>query len=165
MGSTSAAIAEYKQILKQRPHDTSILRLIAEAYIDRDNVKSAQDLYRQTIAFYKNSDCEPGEKFTWSDVNIYVELFAYIGQYAEAIKELKSLARWLLGRASESFWDEVLDDDREWDSSDARRVQHPNFVQGRYGLQQYGNGLPLELRVKLGLYRLKLGFHDEALVS
>jgi general transcription factor 3C polypeptide 3 (transcription factor C subunit 4) len=165
MGSTKAAIAEYRQILKQRPHDTGILRLIAEAYIDRDNVKSAQELYKESIAFYKSSDDEPGEKFTWSDANIYVELYAYVGLYADAIKELRSLSRWLLGRESESYWDEVFDDDREWDPTDERRLLHPNFLKNRYSPLQYGDGLPLELRVKLGLYRLKLGFQNEALVG
>jgi general transcription factor 3C polypeptide 3 (transcription factor C subunit 4) len=165
MGSTNAAIAEYKQILKQRPHDTGILRLIAEAYIDRDNVKSAQELYKESIAFYKISGGEPGEKFTWSDANIYVELYAYVGQYADAIKELRSLSRWLLGRESESYWDEVFDDDREWDPTDERRLLHPSFIGHKYSPLQYGDGLPLELRVKLGLYRLKLGFENEALVG
>lgn len=164
-GSTNAAIAEYKQILKQRPHDANILRLIAEAYIDRNNVKSAIQLYRNAVAFYKSLNEAPGEKFTWSDANIYVELYAYAGQYADAIRELRQLSRWLLGRKSESYWDEVLDDDREWDATDERRLQNPSFVEHRYSSLQYGEGLPLELRVKLGQYRLALGSHTESLVS
>lgn len=163
MGSTSAAIAEYRHILKQRPHDTSILRLVAEAYIDKDNVRSAQELYRKTIAFYKDTDEAPGAHFTWSDANIYVELYAYAGDYVEAIKELRSLSRWLLGRKLEYFWDETLDSDMEWDSTDDRRVLNSRFIPGRYSHMQYGDGLPMELRVKLGLYRLKLGFHDEGI--
>lgn len=165
LGSSSAAIAEYKHILKQRPHDTSILRLIAEAYIDIDKVEPAQDLYRAAVAFYKGSEAAPGEEFTWSDANIYVELYAYGGQYAKAIHELRSIARWLLGRESETFWDSFPNDDREWDSTDDRRLLTAHFDPARFPSTQYGDGLPLEFRVKLGQYRLKTGNKSEALVT
>lgn len=164
LGSSSAAIAEYKQILKQKPHDTGILREIAEAYIDIDRVQPAQDLYKDAIQFYKASDSVPGEEFTWSDANIYLELYSYAGQYADAIHELRSLARWFLGREAEGFWDEYPDDDREWDATDERRLLTPNFDPERFDSVQYGNGLPLEFRVKLGQYRLKTKNKSEALV-
>lgn len=163
LGSSNAAIAEYKHVLKQKPYDTSVLRMAAEAYIDVDKVKPAQDLYKNAIAHYKELGGEPGTEFTWSDANIYLELYAYAGQYAEAINELRSLARWLLGRESEMYWDSFLEDDREWDSSDERRSLTPEYIAGQYSLAQYGDGLPLEFRIKLGQYRLKLGHEAEAL--
>lgn len=165
LGHSTAAIAEYKHILKQRPHDTSILRLIAEAYIDIDKVEPAQDLYREAIAFYKDSVETPGTEFTWSDANIYVELYAYAGQYSMAIHELRCIARWLLGRESETFWDTFPNDDREWDSTDDRRLLTADFDPAQFSSSQYGDGLPLEFRVKLGQYRLKKGDRSEALVT
>src|ERR1700722_9019681 len=33
LGSTTSAISEYKRVLKQKPHDTTILRLLAEVYV------------------------------------------------------------------------------------------------------------------------------------
>jgi general transcription factor 3C polypeptide 3 (transcription factor C subunit 4) len=164
MGSTNAAIAEYKHLLRQRPHDTSILRSISEAYIDKDDVQSAQELYRDAVAFYRSTEGGPGELFNWSDVNIYVELFAYATQYTEAIRELRSLSRWLLGRQSETFWDDVMDD-CEWDADSTRRIRVSGFQEDRFDLQTYGNGLPLELRVKFGIYRLWVGDAEEAKVS
>jgi general transcription factor 3C polypeptide 3 (transcription factor C subunit 4) len=164
LGNNSSAISEYKRVLSQNPHDPTILRLLAELYIDQDNVGAAKDLYDQAISFYKASTGAPGQLFGWSDINIYVELYAYLGQYDAAIRELKSLSRWILGRHEETWWDKVVDDDREWDADDARRMHIEEYIATHFDSQLYGEGLPLELRVKLGLYRLRLGNFDEAMV-
>lgn len=164
LGNISSAISEYKRILRHRPHDPTILRFLAELYIDQDDVGTAISLYRESIAFYTSS--EPlSQYFGWSDINIYVELYAYLGLYNDAIRELKSLSRWLLGRQNESFWDQYSGDDREFDADDSRRIQTPDFHTNRSSPEVYGKGLPLELRIKLGLYRLQLGHHSEAMVS
>jgi general transcription factor 3C polypeptide 3 (transcription factor C subunit 4) len=165
LGSPGAAIYEYKRVLSRKPHDTAILRLLAEVYIDRDDPKAALDLYRESIAFYQKSEGTTGQVFGWSDINIYVELYAYLGQYDVAIRELKSLSRWALGRSQESWWDNITDDDREWDADNSRRILIDGFVPNRYPVGLYGEGLPLELRVKLGIYRLRLGHHLDALVG
>jgi len=72
-----------------------------------------------------------------------------------------------LGRGRETHWDDIVEDDREWDSKDIpRRSQVQHFSPGQYGSMTYGDGLPLEIRIKLGIYRLRLGNHvKEALVS
>jgi general transcription factor 3C polypeptide 3 (transcription factor C subunit 4) len=165
MGFTSTAISQYRQALLQKPHDTLILRQLAEAYIDEDQAEAAIELYQQSIAFYRNLGNAGVETFGWSDLNIYVELYAYLGQYKSALWELRSLARWILGREQESWWDEVQDDDREWDEDDSRRIKEQRYTPGLAEAQRYGAGLPLELRVKLGVYRLRLQNLDEAMVS
>jgi len=164
LGNPASAIAEYERVLKRRPHDTEILRLMAETYIDKDDVEAAKNLYRESISFYRTA-ADIYQAFGWSDINIYVELYGYLGQHAEAIVELKSLSRWLLGRQHETFWDDITGDDREYDTDDVRRAQVPEFVSGRNDFHQYGAGLPLELRVKLGIHRLRLEDYGEALVS
>ena len=102
--------------------------------------------------------------FGWPDINIYVELYAYLNQYESALWELKSLARWIMGREQETLWDEIVEDDREWDEGDSRRLEVERFTPGKFDPQLYGAGLPLELRVKLGLYRLRLQNFEEAMV-
>lgn len=161
----SSAISEYRIILNRLPHDTRVLRLLAETYIDHGDAETAKGLYKESIAHFRVSTNEAPHSFCWSDVDVYIELYGYLKQYDIAIKEIRSVARWLLGRDIDGFWDAVTDDDREWDADDSRRVQTSDFSSGRFPLSTYGAGLPLELRVKLGLYRLHLGQFDEALVG
>ncbi|RYO94267.1 hypothetical protein DL764_007865 [Monosporascus ibericus] len=105
----------------------------------------------------------PEYPFDWEDVYIIVDLLAYIKEFKGAIYELKSLARWLLNRSEESFWDECVGDDREWDADSSRRLEVHEFREGQYPDTSYGNGLPLQLRAKLGVCRLELDQEDEAM--
>jgi general transcription factor 3C polypeptide 3 (transcription factor C subunit 4) len=161
----AGAISEYKTILKIRPYDSSVISNLAAAYVDNGEIENAKELYKETFAHFRSHESESEQTVTWNDVNAYITLYEYLGEYAVAITELKSLSRWLLGRESDDFWDEIIDDDREWDADHLRRVEVPGFSADRFPLSTYGNGLPLELRVKMGLCRLNMGHHEEALVS
>lgn len=155
-GKPTNALKEFHAILDLKPHDMEILEEVAMLCIDMNNVTPAQELYRKSIAYLRGSPDTTSSSFSWTDVDIYLELYGYARQYDEAIKELKSLARWLLGREEESFWDDVTADDREWDASNTRRLAIDAFERDKYPDSSYGPGLPIELRVKLGLYRLHL---------
>jgi general transcription factor 3C polypeptide 3 (transcription factor C subunit 4) len=161
-GKFGPAISDYKVILSRQPHDKDILRRLAELFIDQDQVESAVELYKESIAHFKSSSSRPERAFGWTDVDTYITLYEHGAQYDIAMQELKSLARWLLGRGEEEFWDEITGDDCEWDTNDSRRIFIPSFSPGKYPEVSYGNGLPLEFRVKLGVYRLHLGNLDEA---
>ncbi|KAK2853309.1 hypothetical protein FQN49_005200 [Arthroderma sp. PD_2] len=163
LGYKGKAAQEYEKILEALPHNTSALRPLAALYIELGDIGKAKSQYENCISYYMNLNLEEVEEFNWSDVNIYVELFSYDHNYQAGISSLKALARWLLGRKSDSGWD-LVDDDREWDAEDyPRRATTPWFIQGQYPAESYGIGLPLELRIKLGVYRLKMGYKDEAL--
>lgn len=166
LGYNGRAVLEYERMLKLLPHDTIVLRHLTEVCIDLGEVERAKNHYDVSIAYYLSDAEASGMKFSWSDINIYGELFSYLRRYAEGISTLKSLSRWLLGRGRETYWDDIVEDDREWDSEDIpRRSQVQQFDPGQYGSVTYGDGLPLELRIKLGIYRLKLGNQvKEALV-
>lgn len=160
------AATEYERLLKDLPHDARALRHLAEIYIDLDDVQKAVDHYARSVEHFMSSD--PGEtpEFSWSDVNIYAELYSYLGQHEKGIRAIKSLARWLLGRRLETMWDDFDEDDREWDAEDSpRRIKADGYIPKKWPQDTYGFGLPLELRVKLGLFRLKMGHDEEALVS
>ncbi len=61
-----------------------------------------------------------------------------------------------------------MEDDREWDLDNLpRRAEYPEFTPNQYEVKSYGAGLPLDLRIKLGILRLNLSSDhvDEALVS
>lgn len=163
-GNFTGAISEYKYVLKLHPNDLEVVNKLAEVYVDNGEVELAKRLYEEIFAHYQSPANKPERAISWHEVNAYVTLYEYNGQYAAAISELKSLSRWLLGRESQTFWDGITEDDREWDADSSRRIEVPNFSVDAYPLSTYGEGLPLELRVKLGLCRLNLGHHKEALV-
>jgi general transcription factor 3C polypeptide 3 (transcription factor C subunit 4) len=168
LGHHGRAATAYEQMLKKLPHDTTVLRHLARVYIDLKQMGKAKKLYKESVTYYSSGGGMLEEEgFSWSDVNIYIELFGHSGEYIEGINELKSLARWMLGRAEETYWDDIRDDDREWDLDDfPRRIKVRGFIPGDFPRTSYGSGLPLELRIRLGLYRLKLDKNQvgEALV-
>lgn len=168
LGYNGRAAAEYEALLRTYPHDLVILRSLAEIYTELDNPHRAMEHYNASISFYQSREPEQPKTFTWSDVNIYVELFANQQRYDEGLSALKSLSRWLLGRRSDPLWDAFDHDDREFDLDDhPRRVLVQGFQPGYYNAMTYGKGMPIELHVKLGLYRLRSVERrvDEALVS
>ncbi|EAS33872.3 general transcription factor 3C polypeptide 3 (transcription factor C subunit 4) [Coccidioides immitis RS] len=166
LGHKGKAAQEYERLLKDLPHNTRALRHLAETYIDINEVSKAMSRYDESITYYSSLSPQEATDFDWSDVNIYVELFGYQRNYWEGLRALRSLSRWLLGRKDDVEWDSIWEDDREWDAEDyPRRISTPWFSPSRYPVESYGVGLPLELRIKLGIYRLKMGpeFKDEAM--
>lgn len=142
------------------PNDMAILREIAGLYTELNKIPEAIEYYMCSLTHFRttgNSD----KVFGWSELNILVELYMMLHQWNEAIKTVGNVGRWLYGRAEESYWDE-LDDDREWDSTDERRLAIPEFVTTRFDPETYA--LPLELRVKLGVCRIKQKNKTEAMV-
>ncbi|QUC22196.1 uncharacterized protein UV8b_06437 [Ustilaginoidea virens] len=166
-GHLLAAIAEYKFIVKQRPYDLEIIRRLAEASIDSRNAASAIlpaiSAYKRCFAHIIAGESEQEKDYLWHDVGIYVELLAMVESYAEAIYELKRISRWLSGRLNETFWDDWQMDDRELDISDARRLSVTDYIALGETVQQPRRTLPLDLRARLAIYRLKLGDTQEAL--
>ncbi|CAD6442957.1 d160ba5a-97db-4366-89d9-52f76d7dae5e [Sclerotinia trifoliorum] len=157
------AAREYEIILKRVPFDTEVVQTLASIYVDLGQIEVAMKLYIKTINKFKKADVETDTVFGWTDAYAYVELFGLLGKYNDGIKELRSVARWLVGRREEDFWDEFINDDREWDDDNVRRSECPQFDANRYPVDAYGPGLPVELRIKIGLYRLSLGHYMEAL--
>lgn len=167
-GHLAAAISEYKSVLKRRPHDLELVRRLTEACVDSKNtttaVPAAIQAYQRFFDLEMNSQSRRGSDGLWHDVGIFVDLFASIGHLQEAIRHLKALSRWLVGRASERYWDDWQDDDREWDIDARRRSEVPYFDQHSSNPRLYGDALPHHLRVRLAKYRLRLGQETEALV-
>lgn len=164
------AMKRYGNILeKYDRHNLEALRKLAECAIEIGKIDVAKKHFADEIAWYKSNSMslKPENiqfEFGWSDAITYAELFSYCGEHAQALKELKSVSRWLLGRAGETYWDNVTEDDAEWDDDDLRRLEIEEFVPGRSRQELYGEALPLIVRIHLGLYRLRLGDRDEALV-
>lgn len=168
LGHNGRAATEYERILKELPHSIRALRHIAETYIDSNEVQKAVDHWTKSVKHLITLDPSRAPEFSWSDVNIFAELYGYVGDHAKGLRYLKALCRWLLGRKDDNMWERFDEDDREWDGYDSpRRIKTNGFIPDQWPRDSYGLGLPLELRIKLGLFRLKMGYEhkDEALVS
>lgn len=164
LGFLGRAATEYEQLLRYLPHDTAVLRQLAEIYIELDEIQGALQHFDDSIAYHETKEPVKVLNFSWSDVNIYTELYGYQEQYELGVFKLKYLSRWLLGRKGDDVWATFNRDDREWDAEDhPRRIEVNGFVPGIFAGHTYGFGLPLELRVKLGVYRLRLGHLEEAM--
>jgi general transcription factor 3C polypeptide 3 (transcription factor C subunit 4) len=168
LGNASKALAEYQKALTYRPWNIRTVRNIADVALDvkdpRKSADVAKGAYRRLIDHLQTNgtlDTEEG-RFEWSDLRIYLEFFTILEQWQEGAHELKEISRWLLGRREEFFWDQWVDDDREWDIHDDRRLVVPGFEPARFPQDTYGEALPIDLRAKLYVYRSKLGFEYEA---
>ncbi|KAI1106866.1 TPR-like protein [Jackrogersella minutella] len=171
LGHLKKAIGDYVVLLESCVYDVYALRGLAEGCVlladtgksrFTDKPKMAIESYRSCIAHFRENGFDLHYPFDWQDIKIFVELLAYVGQFKNAIHELRSMSRWLLTRSDETFWD-GYDDDREWDVESIRRLQAEDYEDKKYPASSYGKGLPLEMRTKLAIYRLKLGQEDEAL--
>ena len=166
-GHMGIAINEYKIILKLKPRDLETVRRLAEVYIDNKYDEGAVaygiSSYREIFEHLMQTSLSHDLQEQWYDVGIYIELFVSIERYREAIGELKRLSRWLLGRRDQTIWDAWQDDDREWDLDNERRLLVPGFDLQLYDPAVHGNGLPLEFRLRLAIYRLRLKETTEGL--
>jgi general transcription factor 3C polypeptide 3 (transcription factor C subunit 4) len=168
LGQLPKAIEDFNYVLTRDPYRLDVVGELAEVCLDSKNlgsvVHSAISAYRRCFDHYRGIAQASDPSVSWQDLAIYAELLAGDGQFHDSISELKSLARWLLGRQSEVLWDDWQDDDREWDREDGRRIEVPGFNVSSFPQTTYGHGLPLELHAWLGFYRLRLGQRDEAMV-
>lgn len=158
MGNLNRALREYENLLKVMPHNTSIIRQQAPLLQELGRVDKAIKVCEDSIAHGKGIGDGAEDEFSWPDIIVYTEILARCGQVDEAIVRLKRLSRWLVDREIEQYWDEVVEDDREWDAEhEPRRSEVEGFHPNLFPTELYGHALPLELRVKLGLYRLTQG--------
>lgn len=157
LGFYFRASQEIEHLLQENPSDLALLRQFAEVSMKTGEVDAALDFYEKAVTLHLTTENVISESFGWSDVNVFVELYAANHRYNTAIEKLKYLSRYLMGRACDDLWS-CLEDDREWDLDDQpRRSATPGFEPGLFSRESYGEGLPLELRVKLGAFRLKMG--------
>ena len=166
LGNTSKARRDCEKMLEVQPHNAELLRQLAELCVTTEETTRAKKLYDELIETYLAGELEEEDNLTWSFINIYLDLLDRLELWHEAVHKLRKLSRYLLGRSEETYWDD-FDDDREWDIEDnPRRLESVGFTPGRCHLAAYGLGLPIELRIKLGLFRLRSGYEHymEALV-
>ncbi|KAF2201890.1 TPR-like protein [Delitschia confertaspora ATCC 74209] len=160
LGNMSKAISLCRRMLEMHPNDSHILREMARmttssAKLTRVHLPKIIKTFDHSIEHFLKEDSPDDSDLDWSLLNIYAELLERAGDYDKALAQLRRVVRWIQGRQAETYWDEH-DDDREFDLDDhPRRVSTPGFVQGAFPPECYGEGVPLEIQIKLGLHRLR----------
>lgn len=163
LGQVNRAFSDLNILLQDDPHNSLVLAHFAKLCYDVDDVSKAKLLYDDHFQYYKTKGISSEDSFTWQDIGVYTDLMVQIGEIAQAIVMLKRLSRWLCGRLEEDFWEEYLEDDREFDQTHyPRRLEVAQFEPDAFPERDYGEALPLDIRAKLGILRLKLNYHQEA---
>ena len=157
----------------------TVTRDLAKVYNSNGRNKEAIALYEDARLHYMNQpqiirhDGDLDTPFDWytlckhnliarNELNIYLGLLSNSRQQpTQSIRVIHSTSRWLHGRSAETFWDS-LNDSREWDSDDSRRLQTRSYVPGKWDPSRYS--LPMEIRVRLGINWLQAQNVNEAMV-
>ncbi|KAG8626111.1 hypothetical protein KVT40_006512 [Elsinoe batatas] len=166
---------ECRHMLKLRPADILVAREHAElAVMSRadSEIKKAKMLYDEAMKLQPGTSVfgvDQDEDEQWNHALIYVGMVERIDGPVVAIQQFKTLARRIQQRQDQTFWDD-FDDDREFDFDDESRkdeVEEYDILKQTTPANDpiLNPGLPVDMRVKLGLYRLALDdqHQDEAL--
>lgn len=159
LGHVSRCVKLCRKMLTIRPYDDDVLKQMArlgtssskQTKIHLDRIIHSFDT---SVAYFLANDDPSSSNLDWSLLNIYLDLLDRLGDYPYALFRLKSLSRWIQGRSNETYWD-IQKDDREFDlADDPRRTAVPEFTRISRKTK-YGKTLPFEIRVKMGIFRLR----------
>ena len=157
-----SARLECKGLVRLRPAELDYVR----QYASLCNMTGRPDDRERALLAYETafkiqvgalSPANPDEY--WDHLNVFLDLLHRSNRPYDGVVELKRLARWLLGRKEDIIWDAWNMDDREFDQDDVRRDQVWQFKKGlvTQDPSKYGDGLPLDIRVKMGMFRAQMG--------
>ncbi|KAK3718703.1 transcription factor TFIIIC subunit tfc4 [Vermiconidia calcicola] len=165
--SWNKARKECKHLAMLCPDNLDLLQEYAElcgVTTFSEDLRGAVELYEKAFDRFADQDTFGDAEKQWTHLNVYLDLINKIGDPRKGVYQLRRIARWFLGRREDAFWDAYVEDDREYDETHERRYIDPQFHRVSRDSWRYGEGLQLELRVKLGLFRLQMGvrYHTEA---
>lgn len=176
LGRASKCVVLGLKMLKTRKDngedpDTEVLKIMA--MMGTSNKKQTRihldkliQSFEEAIGVYTNPNRDPADNaWDWEMINIYLDLLDRKGDYDRGIAQTKILSRWKQGRSHETFWNDE-EDDREFDIQDEPRRVHVAMFERTIVNAKHGETLPLEIRVKLGLFRVRRSLEDfsEAMV-
>lgn len=160
LGHFSKSVKMCLKMLKLQPDDIAVLKTMARlgtssAKQTRLHVKKIIESFDASINHFMEHEEPSTSNLDWSLLNIYLDLLERSGDHVRGLSRAKSISRWIQMRKGETYWDDQPDD-REFDIEDGpRRTTVPEFFRVSINTK-YGKTLPLEIRVKMGLFRLRL---------
>ena len=157
-----AARKECKALVRIRPAELDYVRQFASLCNmtgQREDRERAHMAYETAFKLLENQSSVATPDEQWDHLNVYLDLLHRTHRPHQGIAQAKRLARWFLGRKQDTFWDAWDGDDREFDNDNSRRRHVPQFQQGQVNRDpsKYGDGLPLDIRVKMGMFRAQMG--------
>ncbi|ODV58375.1 transcription factor TFIIIC subunit TFC4 [Ascoidea rubescens DSM 1968] len=156
------ALNGFQKLLELFPSETSIIRELASVYSQQNRNNEAIDMYlnifnQNRAMLQAENDSIPN--FGWSELNILMELYSKLTAWDIGLKKSKQISRWIQNRDDETWWD-LVDNDSEFD---VRRSTNQKYMSLPQSLKDRENILPIDIRVKFGLFRLNLNDIPEAL--
>ncbi|GMM27820.1 transcription factor TFIIIC subunit [Martiniozyma asiatica (nom. inval.)] len=150
------------------PTESKVVRELAKVYVEEGRINDAISLYTQILdenVQYRKM-IERGENveldnitFDWSELNILSELYSTKAAWSLGIKSLRQISRWIQGRETQTFWDDNMANDIEFDE---RKLDHPRWIKlDEEKDKDYS--LPIDIRIQLGIFRLNNKEEEEAL--
>ncbi|KAF9112233.1 transcription factor TFIIIC subunit tfc4 [Mortierella sp. AM989] len=183
LGESYKAIMGFQKILKTKQHYMPALEELVKIYssLDQDNKRYRENMHQAMIDYeaaylhysslpdrLANASGDPfdvtdevdgsavhNEPFGYSALNMLSELYIMFEEYEKPIEMIKVWSRRLQKRSHQTWWDDYKDD-REFDTDLDDEELQASLGENRT------RGLPVDLRVKLGICRLMLEEVKEA---
>lgn len=178
------AIRGFLSLLTFRPHYMAALEELVKLYSTyqsqdpkkyRENMHRAMELYEKAYLHYSslpdqdaNAAEDPfapssqvdaqAEPFGYSAMNMLSELYIMFEEYQKALQMIKTWSRRLQRRSHQIWWNDYQDD-REFETDPEDEEFQSTLGENRT------RGLPVDLRVKLGICRLMMEEVKEAKVT
>lgn len=170
IGDTVKATEAFNQLLRLRPHSNEVLNNLIPLFIQRGQTLRAIKVLEQARDFNFSHFPDPttGDAahlatYLFSEVATLADLLLMNQEPVAALHAVRQGARWLQGRASETFWDQVVEDDREFDQSREADSRPGAISYGRrVEMAPVYEPLDVQLRLRLGFARAKIGDINEA---
>ncbi|CAF9918366.1 MAG: hypothetical protein GOMPHAMPRED_001501 [Gomphillus americanus] len=164
LGRARKALRDLKLVLKQTPRNTAVIEMAIELAMEMKKTQEAATLQEKLIDILREGNPQMAETFTWANLYTYSELLIQLGEPVDGIAKLKRVARWICGRGTDDYWEYQTQNDCEFDiDPEPRRIQVLHMADSSYENFQYGEGLPLEIRIHLGILRLQIDDVPEAM--
>ncbi|KAG0362893.1 transcription factor TFIIIC subunit tfc4 [Gamsiella multidivaricata] len=177
------AIQGFQKLLKVKPHYMPALEELVKIYssLEQDNKRYRENMHQAMVDYeaaylhysslpdrFSNPNGDPfditdeddqaeqqNEPFGYSALNMLSELYIMFEEYEKPITMIKTWSRRLQRRSHQTWWDDYKDD-REFDTDPDDEDLQASLGENRT------RGLPVDLRVKLGICRLMMEEVKEA---
>ncbi|KAI1314673.1 transcription factor TFIIIC subunit tfc4 [Mortierella claussenii] len=177
------AIQGFQRLLKVKQHYMPALEELVKIYssLDQDNKRYREYMHQAMVDYeaaylhyssipdrFANASGDPfditeepdnqeiqTEAFGYSALNMLSELYIMFDEYEKPINMIKTWSRRLQKRSHQTWWDDYKDD-REFDTDPDDEELQASLGENRT------RGLPVDLRVKLGICRLMMEEVKEA---